>query len=145
MELDIVEQRPSCISANHMLSVSDFKSWIAQKCSIEPRDQILMTSRGKHVKLQEIYQEVNFSVPKSLAGWSSLDSRESSLSTIANSLRRTGAKRRGKTYPRPLPRRSLPQRTHQLVLRMRAVLLHGKSSSKIGGHGLSNYRRNAIR
>ena len=69
-----------------MSSVSDFKSWIAQKCSIEPPDQILMTSRGKHVKLQEIYQEVNFSMPTPFAGRDLLCRRESFLSMIANSL-----------------------------------------------------------
>ena len=44
--------------ANGKASLQQLQSWISRKSAIEPRHQILMTGRGKQVKLQTIELEV---------------------------------------------------------------------------------------
>lgn len=50
----------SCVSTeiDQCISHEDLRSWILRKTTIDPSHQILMTARGKQVKLQTLLSEV---------------------------------------------------------------------------------------
>lgn len=42
-------------------SLDAFRSWISKSTSIPPQDQVLLSTRGKHVKLQALLTDVRSS------------------------------------------------------------------------------------
>ncbi|MCJ1310252.1 oligomeric, coiled-coil, peripheral membrane protein [Agyrium rufum] len=45
-------------NASEFTAVNELQSWIAQRASIDAQDQVLMTARGKQVKIQSLFLEV---------------------------------------------------------------------------------------
>jgi len=50
-------------------SLDALKSWIARHTSVVAQRQILMTARGKQVRLPTLLNEVHISILMTLTGW----------------------------------------------------------------------------
>ncbi|KAL8937406.1 MAG: hypothetical protein Q9216_004437 [Gyalolechia sp. 2 TL-2023] len=62
LQVFIAHTGSSLTSASHFPTLESLQSWISRSSSIDPQDQILMTARGKQVRLQTLSLEIEIYV-----------------------------------------------------------------------------------